>query len=101
MLVVARDAHADEVQRLKSSLATATESARQWQQACTVARAQLAAAEAELKERRRKAARAAKSKRDAAEKFKAERLQANQGLRDQLVAGGQGDWHSGAGVGTP
>ena len=65
VLALARDAHADEVQRLKSSLATATESARQWQQACTIARSQLAAAEAELKERRRKAARAAKSKHDA------------------------------------
>jgi chromosome segregation ATPase len=99
VLAIARDAHADEVARLKSAVATARASAEQWQQACTVVRSQLATAEAELKQRRRKAAREAKSKREAAEQFKAERFEANRELRNQLQASGQG-WSDGAGANT-
>ena len=49
----------------------------------------MATAEAELKQRRRKASRAAKLKRDKAEQFKAERFEANQELRNQMQASGQ------------
>ena len=97
ILALARDAHADETARLKSQLASARASAERWEQACAVARSQLATAEAELKQRRRKASRAAKLKRDTAEQFKAERFEANQELRNQLQASGQ-SWSNGAGA---
>lgn len=84
VLAIARDAHAKELEGLKSALATARASAEQWQQACIAARSELTTAETELKERRRRSASAAKAKRQAAEAFRNERVQANHELGRQL-----------------